>query len=295
MLHTLTIAALFAGGPFARPDEPAPRPAAQQPSPMVETTRAHERLKSEVPTGRREKLALGTLFLPEPLPTDRLVPLFVHFHGPAWLAEQAAVRQRQAVIAVLLGTGSAAYGKPFADTGAFARLLEEAEQKSGRKFGPIVLTAWSAGYGAVRAILRVPEHFARVQGVVLLDSLHAGYVDGKPGPKESKLVEADLEVFVRFARAAAEGTKRMLVTHSEVFPGTFASTTETADHLLRELKLRRKAILAWGPLGMQQLSEAGQGNFQLAGFAGNSAPDHVDHLHALPDFLGRLLAGKKND
>jgi hypothetical protein len=35
---------------------------------------------------------------------------------------------------------------------------------------------------------------------------------------------------------------------------------------------------------MQQLSEAKNGQFRLLGFAGNSAPDHVDHLHALPEF-----------
>src|ERR1035438_10570179 len=36
----------------------------QNPSPMVEHTRAHPRLKEQSPSGRREKLALGTLFLP---------------------------------------------------------------------------------------------------------------------------------------------------------------------------------------------------------------------------------------
>src|SRR5215813_8873967 len=34
----------------------------QNPSPMVEHTRAHPRLKEETPPGRREKLELGTLF-----------------------------------------------------------------------------------------------------------------------------------------------------------------------------------------------------------------------------------------
>ena len=36
----------------------------QNPSPMVEHTRTHPRLKEQSPPGRREKLALGTLFLP---------------------------------------------------------------------------------------------------------------------------------------------------------------------------------------------------------------------------------------
>jgi vacuolar-type H+-ATPase subunit H len=51
------------------------------------------------------------------------------------------------------------------------------------------------------------------------------------------------------------GRKQMIVTHSEIFPGTFASTTETADWLLHALGLRRTPVLRWGPRGMQQLSE----------------------------------------
>jgi hypothetical protein len=52
----------------------------------------------------------------------------------------------------------------------------------------------------------------------------------------------------------------------------------------------RLAVLKWGPRGTQQLSEARSGRFALLGFAGNSAPDHVDLLHAMPEFLARLLA-----
>jgi hypothetical protein len=85
------------------------------------------------------------------------------------------------------------------------------------------------------------------------------------------------------------GEKRFVVTHSEIFPGTFASTTETADWLLSALGLHRTAVLRWGPRGMQQLSEAHAGRFELLGFAGNSAPDHVDQLHAMPEFLARVL------
>ena len=95
--------------------------------------------------------------------------------------------------------------------------------------------------------------------------------------------------FAAFARAAVRGEKRFLVTHSEIFPGTFASTTETADWLLRALGLRRTSVVRWGPRGMQQLSEVRAGRFELLGFAGNSAPGHIDHLHAMPEFLVRAL------
>jgi hypothetical protein len=253
----------------------------QNPSPMVEHTRAHPRLKEERPPGQRIPLKIGALFLPEKLPAGG-VPLFIHFHGATWIPEIAAEKLPVAVISVQLGAGSSTYAKPFADPKAFANLLDEAEAKAGRKFNRVALTAWSAGYGAVRSILKVPEHYRRVEYVLLLDGLHAGYVSGKPGPKESELLADDLAIFVTLAKDAVAGKKQFILTHTEIFPGTFASTTETADYLLKQVNLKRKAVLRWGPMETQILCEVKEGRFQLLGIAGNSAPDHVDLLHALP-------------
>ena len=38
-------------------------------------------------------------------------------------------------------------------------------------------------------------------------------------------------------------------------------------------------------MGTQQLSEVRQGKLLVIGYAGNSAPDHVDQLHSLPEYL----------
>jgi uncharacterized Ntn-hydrolase superfamily protein len=260
----------------------------QQPSPMVENTRTHRRLTEQRPKGQRHELRLGTLFLPETLPAGG-VPVFVHFHGATWIPEIAAEKNKVAVIAINIGSGSAVYAKPFADAGAFGELLDEAANKSGRRFSSIHLSAWSAGYGAVRSILKQPEHYGRVRSVLLLDGLHARYVSGKPGPLESKLVDEDLAVFVKLAHDAAAGKKRFALAHTAIFPGTYASTTETADYLLAQLKLKRQPVLRWGPMGTQILGEAAQGGFQVLSFAGNSAPDHVDLLHALPELLGDVV------
>jgi hypothetical protein len=269
-------------------------PLGQNPSPMVEHARAHPRLKEERPAGQRHQLEVGTLFLPEQLKLQGRVPLFLHFHGGTWLPEVAAARHgKAAVIAVQLGAGSRVYAKPFADPKLLGRLLQEAEAKAGVRFEPVGLTSWSAGYGATRAILRVPEYYDRVRFVLVIDGLHAGYVDGKPGPRESKITTGDLDIFVRFARDAVAGKKQLIVTHSEIFPGTFASTTETADYLLRELGLRRRATLEWGPMQTQQLSEARQGKLWVLGYGGNAAPDHVDQLHSLPEYLKWIDWGEK--
>jgi hypothetical protein len=259
---------------------------------MVEHTRAHRRLEQSMPAGRRERLSIGALFIPAPLQLAPKTPLLVHFHGAPWLSEVAVdAAGSTAVISVQLGNGSSAYAKPFADRMAFEKMIREAEELAGVQFEPITVSAWSAGYGAVREVLNQPQNYSRVQSIILLDALHTGYVGGKPGPQESQLEPDPLEPFVRFARDAASGKKRLLVTHTEIFPGTFASTTETADYLIRELGLRRTPVLKWGPLGTQQLSEVNQGNLTILGFAGNSAPDHVDQLHALSEFL-KLVRGR---
>ena len=40
---------------------------------------------------------------------------------------------------------------------------------------------------------------------------------------------------------------------------------------------------------MQQLSETRKGSFVVLGYAGNSAPDHIDQFHAIGAFLVTLF------
>jgi hypothetical protein len=280
-----------------------PAAASQNPSPMVEETRSHQRLTPRS-LGGVQRSFIGPegkpveLWLPESARTRADIDLVIHFHGAAWLPEQAvaALDGRTAAAVVNLGVGSGAYHRAFADASVFDSLLigvtRELSAVTGKavRVGRLTLVGYSAGHGAVRAILREPRHFARVDAVLLLDGMHTSYVpDGTVLAAGGAFDTTNLAAFAEFARAAMGGEKRFLVTHSEIFPGTFASTTETADWLLHTLGLHRRPVLAWGPLGMQQLSEVRAGRFELLGFAGNTAPDHVDQLHAMPVFLARLL------
>lgn len=275
----------------------------QNPSPMVETTRVHERLAPDQLEGVvRAVRGPGDrpfdLFIPKGTTASQPITLVVHFHGAAWLPHQAVAGLRHnAVSAVVnLGAGSSAYDRAFSNPASFAALLRSITDEIALAAGAettvtdIVLTAFSAGHGAVRTILRDTTHFNSISSILLLDGMHTSYVpDAKVIAAGGSLNHGNLDAFADFARAAMSGSKRFLVTHSEIFPGTFASTTETADWLLAELGLRRSGVLRWGPRGMQQLSEVRAGGFELLGYAGNSAPDHVDHFHALPELLARLL------
>ncbi len=300
----LACVVMLAGcAPPSPPAAAAPLPATQNPSPMAEETRAHERLERKELAGVRRSFPGPAgkpveLFVPERARGRDDVDLVVHFHGAAWLPHQAvsALDNHTVAAVVNLGTGSGIYHRAFADPATFdslvAGVIREVSAVSGKavRVDRITLTGFSAGHGAIRAILLEPRHLARVTSVLLLDGMHTSYIPERTVlAAGGSLDTTNLVAFADFARAAIRGEKRFVVTHSEIFPGTFASTTETADWLLRALGLERTPVLRWGPRGMQQLSEVRAGRFELLGFAGNSAPDHVDHLHAMPELLQRTL------
>ena len=258
----------------------------QNPSPMTENTRPHPRIEKRETPGLRVALSTGELFQPAGLKHGKKTPLLIHFHGGTWVPEQViASKHKVAVLAVQLGSGSSVYARPFREPASFAALLDEAQRAAHTEFSPIVISGWSAGYGAIREILRVDANVPKIDAVILIDGLHVSYnPEGKPGPLQPE----GLKPFLDYARQAVAGHKRMLILHSEIFPGTYASTTETAEWLLKELNIKRHPVLKKGPMGTQQLSEAKSGKFEVLGFAGNSAPDHVDLLHSLGSWLARV-------
>lgn len=301
LMSALSLAGAQSPASPATPQNPTPPAASQNPSPMVEATRAHDRLAPRELGGTMRSFAGPAakpieLWIPDEARISKAVDLVVHFHGAAWLPQQAVARLTTPSVAAVvnLGAGSSGYHRAFADPTAFDSLLagvaREVSAAIGKpvRLGRVALVGFSAGHGAIRAILLDRRHFAKVDAVLLLDGMHTSYVpEGNLLDKGGAIDTTNLTAFAEFARAAMRGEKRFIVTHSEIFPGTFASTTETADWLLRALALRRTPVLRWGPRGMQQLSEVRAGSFELLGFAGNSAPDHVDHLHAMPEFLVR--------
>lgn len=271
---------------------------------MMESTRRHERLTARTYPGfQRTTVTVANapvdLFIPARIRGRRSVDVIIHFHGAAWIAQQAVIGLKNpAIVATVnLGAGSGVYDRSFRDPAVFdsliAQILADVRSATGQTVESkrLILTGYSAGHGAIRAILREPRHFNRVAAVLLMDGLHTSYVpEGKPLAAGGTLDSTNLLAVARFARDAVEGSKRLLITHSEIFPGTFASTTETADWLVWRLEVPRLPVLRWGPRGMQQLSNVHAGRLMVRGFAGNTAPDHVDHYHAMPELLRDLLA-----
>jgi hypothetical protein len=259
---------------------------AQQLSPMVEYTRAHPRLTKTTSPGRQIKLDLGTLFIPEKLAHKKTLNLLLFFHGGDWLPQLAASQQHNlAVITVQAGAGSGTYIKLFEDPTRFLALLSAAEQASNIRFNEVWLGGWSAGCGALRQILADPASYDRVHRVLCIDGVHAGYVNNTPNPLDPQLVPENLVAWLHFGQDALGGKKRLLITHTEIFPGTYASTTETADYLLNAWGLTEHPVARFGPMQTQMLSETKSSGLTVLGFAGNSAPDHIDQLHSLSTYL----------
>ncbi len=277
----------------------------QNPSPMVEYVRAHKRIKRQEYPGIDFKLTgvlpkVVDVFVPERSLGSTHFDLLIHFHGAGYVVRYAATQFPRPLIAasVTLGEGSSVYGHAFRKSTEFSTLVDsidaEVRNRLNRpvKIRHIILSAWSAGYGAVRQILSVTRNYDRVYAVLLLDGIHASYIpEGRVLAEGGKIDSSELAVFLHLAQDASRRSsgKRFLITHSEIFPGTFVSTTEATHYILEKLGMKEKAVLRWGPLGMQQLGNARRNHFEIMGFAGNTAPDHVDHFEGLYYFLKRLM------
>jgi len=300
MFLLFVLSFLFVCGCSSR-QEVAAGPVGQFPSPMADAIRGHGRIHDKDVPGVSFVLK-DVLSKPvEVYFTDGggavdPVDLLVHFHGAGYVARRAVYDSGQPfIVAVVnLGSGSAVYEREFQSESAFDRLIERVRDSVSQRRSTdieirrVYLSSFSAGYGAVRAILK--DHPSALDGIVLLDGLHTDYVPSRRVLAQGgKLNDAKLKGFLAYARLAMAGEKKLLITHSEIFPGTYASTTETADYLIDSLHLQRHSVLKWGPVGMQMLTETRANGLTVLGFAGNTAPDHIDHFHGLPAFLKMLL------
>jgi hypothetical protein len=226
--------------------------------------------------------------------------LLIHFHGAPYVTEFAASKYPGDIIAgtFSVGSGSKAYNDALQDTTKFRALVDsimaetKKQLKHDVKLRQVILSGFSAGYGAIRRIVSSEWNFARVDAILLLDGFHTSYLpERKVLAEGGRIDSAGLMPYIKFAQdaAASKSRKKFLITHSEIFPGTFVSTTEATDYLLHTLSVKRKPVLKWGPLGMQQLSTSRRNHVAVYGFAGNTARDHVDHLQGLYWFLQELM------
>jgi len=229
--------------------------------------------------GPEQALPIGSMVLPTPKPADSY-DVLLHLHGAGAARRVVAPAELGLVlVGIDAGVGSQAYAETFYGP----EPLEEILAAVGRSLAPaqlrhLIVSSWSAGYGGVREILK--QHPTVPSAIVLLDSVHAGYEpDGKT------LVEIGLKPFVSLAHRALAEEVVMVLTHSEIRPPTFASTSEVASYLLGEVGGRRQYAGLLEAHGVELKTAYSNKGLHVRGYTGAGKPAHCAHLRLLADIL----------
>jgi hypothetical protein len=231
--------------------------------------------------------ALGRALIPpgRAVAEDGSFRLLIHFHGAEPVRKQLAPEGFDLVIAgVDAGTGSLAYERAF-PPGTFEQLVDAIEREVAAvnglpraHAGPIVLSSWSAGYGAVTQVLA--RAHPRIEAVILLDSLYAGYPAGK-----RSIEHGQLGSFLDAARSALRGGPLFYLTHTAIATPGYASTGEVASFLLQELGAHATPIEANAGDAHPLLRLYEAGHLSIRGYGGGDRDAHCAQLHLLPGIL----------
>ncbi|MCX7799778.1 MAG: hypothetical protein N2109_05480 [Fimbriimonadales bacterium] len=243
------------------------------------------------------------LYVPAAWKPERDVALTINFHSVGWHAaqEHAARGIRGPLLQVSAGVGSRAYEALFADGRTadrwFEPVLAELRRRGAPKNARIValdVSSFSAGYGAVRRMVRDPKVLPLLRRVVLADSLYGDLDPSQPGRVPAA---EDVDVWLPLAQAAIRREKTFLITVSEV-PTDYASSWECA------------AAIAMAVGGALQPVEPGscsatlerehplkarfdRGFLHIWGYGGADGPAHMSHVHHLADLWMALDRAKR--
>jgi hypothetical protein len=206
-----------------------------------------------------------------------------HLHGDELARRELAVSRQNFVLYSLTLAPGENYAALFSGTGFYGHIVRGVEAALGESRGTpahakhVALTAWSAGYMGILAMLGQPEA-KDVDAIVLIDGIH--------GPRDA--LDRQLEPFVAYARRAAAGERFLLVTHSSIDPPDFASTTESAHHLISALGARPRAVRRNDRYGLELVEFFTQKDFHVRGYAGNDKADHCAQVALLRDVFAAL-------
>lgn len=232
-----------------------------------------------------------------------------HFHA-AMMAERdwRASTANSVLASATFGIGSGAYADAFASPARFGQMLREItsviekRERNDAKHGGkklhvrrVTLAAWSAGFAAVSAILAVPDYYALVDSVVLLDGLHATYTNPRLGSAqgEAHVRTASLATFTRFAKDALRGQKTFVLTHSSIVPPGYASSTECVAALLHGVGAAAESVTVNPNKRTSLVMSFDESGLHARGFSGTSQPAHIDHLHMVGTMMKTFVVPER--
>jgi hypothetical protein len=260
------------------------------------TAKVAKTAEAESDGSYRAKIGNVDVFVPAWLePNDGTYDVVLHFHGLARAQESnaTAAKLNAVIVSVNLGVASDKYESAFRDPRQFEALLATtrravvaSKRAKGAKIGRIALSAWSAGFASVSAILKQESARSRVDAVLLADGLHAAYAD----PKRHLIEEHSLAKYAHLTEQAMRGEKLFVLTHSSIQTNGYANTTDTVGAVLRLASVEKGAPPASAPRHMQPLYQVNRGDFHVTGFEGRGVSDHIDHIWAMGETMYPLLA-----
>ena len=217
-----------------------------------------------------EQLKVTILVAEECCESEARLPLLVHFHGaPDTTADNFRRSGLSGVLATVNCQGlSSAYRRPFEDQKLFPYVIEFVRRQliDNQKLSPdaswerIDVSCFSAGYGAVRELLKNKANQQRIDAIIAADSIYAS-IHLRNGQRQ--VDERQMAPFLTFARKAMDGDKLFLVSHSQLHVEPYASTVETAEYLLRKACLTRRKLAPSGLTSFNPISEASRGKFSV--------------------------------
>jgi hypothetical protein len=240
-----------------------------------------------------ENLNMGKILMPHKggITSRNEFDVVIHFHGHQAIRKTLVkTAHGMFVVGIDMGVGSGVYQRAFTSPDVFPDLLDSIENavaehahNKGAHIRKLALSSWSAGYGAIREILR-QKASARVDSVVLIDGLHADYDDADT----SGFRVEQLAPFVKFARRAAKRDRFMYVSHSTITPPGYVSSTETAHYLVKKLYGKVSKSEGYdGPL-LSRYEQARIGNFLMRGYRGDGKSDHCAQIGVMAGVVAAL-------
>jgi hypothetical protein len=222
--------------------------------------------------------------------------VLVHFHGdPQTYWNNAQYANLNAIIVTVNYNGlSSAYSTPFSNSALFQQVLDEALTKvrqqsdipDNLQWDKLGVSSFSAGYGAVREILKSSTYRNDMDALLTADSLYATTA-GDGTPLDSNMVD-----YKTFAGLAKNGTKTFLFSHSQVPTYTYESTQECGDELMQYLGISASTYNVNGLGTLNFYRYAHTGNFRLWGALGTDGDSHLEHLRYIGEFLEELPLAK---
>ena len=213
--------------------------------------------------------------------------LFLHFHGAHDIV-QLAVRDRfpDAIAATVNLKGLSGAYQSYVGRSPhwmFVKLLAELQQATDTKqFDSITLSSFSAGYGAIRALLDDPRCVELIDQLVLADTVYASFghqrnsLEARPFPSHEQN-----KAFVDFAKLAVMGKKGMVLTHCELDPETYASTEEVGQLVRDAIGVRLTPMNEVWSTGLRVKGYVRKGRFVSVATRGNQGSDHLAHLRGI--------------